>query len=337
MGLRHVSAGLRVCGLLCLFFCLVIAEGSAQSTGPYPVPLPGTASGRGGISATPGSLTAPGSQASLYVGWTTTPSRVRIGYEGLVPPGQCGSSFFFFPLDGVQVGGSMPLQLTDKLELKAYGSYLFAQETEADQDITWLTFPPGTRRWTSSRFDSYALGGEFFWRLAGESALVSGFRWESLTATFSDPNPSYLLTVAAMQAQATVTTYEPYIGFRFHKSARPGDFSIRLVGFPFLFATIQHFNTCNNRGDPLAHVGSTGVTRGYFLEASAEYRLGPCRGLEMVGFVTWDLYHAQCPMFLERIDAGAGNATTGATVDFSYDRNSITIGGKVEISWNLPI
>ncbi len=47
----------------------------------------------------------PGSSASFHVGWMTVPNRIRVGYDGLVRPGACVSSFFVYPLSGVQVGG----------------------------------------------------------------------------------------------------------------------------------------------------------------------------------------------------------------------------------------
>ncbi len=36
--------------------------------------------------------------------------------------------------------------------------------------------------------------------VSDETALVGGFRLDSLLTNFSDPNPDYLFTVAAMQS-----------------------------------------------------------------------------------------------------------------------------------------
>jgi hypothetical protein len=336
MGWSRVSAGVSACGLFCLLFSIQSVEVPAQTAGSYDMPFPNAAASQpwspSAVACEPDCRSA----ASVYVGWVFTPQRLRIGYSGLVLPGKCGSSHFLYPLNGVRVGGSVPVRLLDRFDLRAYGSYLFPQNREADQEITWLIFPTGFRQWRHTRSDSYVLGGELLMPSAGGTALVGGFRWESLTTTFKDPDPTYRLTVDTMQSQVTVTAYEPYVGFRLQQSAGPGTMTAGLVGLPFLLATIQHFNTCNNAGDPLAHVGSAKVTRGYFVEASAEYRLGLVHGFEATGFVAWDLYHGECPMFLERIDSGLGNSTTGAVVDFSYDRSSFTVGGKVDLSWNLP-
>ena len=114
------------------------------------------------------------------------------------------------------------------------------------------------------------------YRLSGETALVGGFRLESLLTNFSDPNPDYLFTVPSMQAQTTVTAYEPYVGIRFQQSPGAGGLSLQVVGFPFLFATIQHLNVCNNNGVPFAHTGRQNANKGFFVEVSAEY---PSRSL----------------------------------------------------------
>jgi len=292
-------------------------------TGPFQMPFFGA----------PASQEDSWPAANVSVGVSTTPRRLRIGYSGLVPPGECGSSYFVYPLGGIEVGASLPLRLANAFDVKFYGSYLFTRSVDADQQITWLTFPSGIRHWRRSSTDSYTLGAEILSPLGSGTALVGGTRWESLTTTFKDPNPEYLLTVDTMQAQVTVTMYEPYVGFRFQQGVGPGGLTVRLVGFPFFLATIQHFNTCNKDGDPLAHVGHANVSRGYFVEAAVEYRLGLPQGLEASGFVAWDVYRGQVPMYLERINAALGNSTTGAVVDFSYDRTSLIVGGKVELFW----
>ncbi len=138
------------------------------------------------------------------------------------------------------------------------------------------------------------------YRMSGETALVGGFRLESLLTNFSDPNPDYIYTAAWMQAQTTVTIYEPYVGIRLQQCPRPGGLSLQAVGFPFLFATIQHLNVCDNNGVPYAHTGSQYAHEGFFVEASAEYRLGLFQGMEAAGFVDWNVYQGHCPMTIER-------------------------------------
>jgi hypothetical protein len=337
MGASPILAGLRLCGLLlCLLAALPVAGVQAQTTGALPLPSIGTAPVQLGMPA--GATCQDSRQAfpSLFAAWTSTPTRATIGYSGLILPGQCVASYFVYPIEGIRVGGSLPIRLTSSFELKAYGSYLFVFQTEADQEINWLNTPPGVRQWRQTRSDSYLLAAEGIWRLNDGTGLVGGVRYESLTSTFGDPNPNYQFTVPNMESQATVTAYQPYLGVRFHQSVREGDITVRFVGFPCFLAGIQHFNTCNNAGVPFAHVGSSNMSKGYFLEGSAEYSLGLFQGFQASGFVAWDMQHGECPMYLERIDGGAGNSTTGTVVNFRYDKNAVTVGAKMVFSWNLP-
>ena len=175
------------------------------------------------------------------------------------------------------------------------------------------------------------------YRMSGEMALVGGFRLESLLTNFSDPNPDYIDTIPALQAQTTVTAYEPYVGIRLQQSPGPGGLSLQVVGFPFLFATIQHLNVCNNNGVQYAHTGSQNANRGFFVEVSAEYRLGLSKGVEAAGFVDWNVYHGQCPMTIERHEGGPNPSVTTATVAWSHQISSLVVGARIEFSWNLPL
>ncbi|MCX5860971.1 MAG: hypothetical protein WCG29_12030 [Desulfomonile sp.] len=72
------------------------------------------------------------------------------------------------------------------------------------------------------------------------------------------------------------------------------------------------------------------------LEADGEFGLTALTGLEVSGFLTWELFRGTCPMNLERRAAGQPVSVTSAMVDFSYDRSSLTIGGKVTVPLALP-
>ncbi|MBI5568594.1 MAG: hypothetical protein HY914_01480 [Desulfomonile tiedjei] len=267
----------------------------------------------------------------------TAPNRIHVGYDGLVPPGACVSSVFVYPLGGVQVGGSLPILATDRYALRVYGAYLIPHNSQAEQEITWTNNPPGVREWRRSDSQLYKLGGEGMYRVSGDMALVGGLRWESLLTNFSDPNPAYRFTVPWMEAQTTVTAYEPYVGIRLQASSRLGGLTLQLVGFPFLFVTIEHLNTCNNNGVPFAHTGSRNATNGYFVEAMVEYRLGLFQGVGAAGFVEWNAYRGQCDMNIERHEGGLTPLVTSATVSWTHHISSLVLGARIEFSWNLPL
>jgi hypothetical protein len=330
---RSASA---LCGVLCLLISFHVSAALGESIGAPEIPLLGALFDRRWISAGSSDRQDCWTAASFDVGWRTVPNRIHIGYDGLVLPGACISSFFVYPLSGVQVGGSLPIRLADQYALRAYGSYLIAHNSQAGQELTWTNNPPGVREWRRSNTQWYTAGGEMLYRISGEMALVGGFRLESFLTNFSDPNPDYLFTISSMNAQTTLTVYEPYVGVRLRQSQEPRGLSLQVVGFPFLFATIQHLNVCNNHGTPYAHTGSRNASKGFFLEISAEYRLGLFRGVEAAGFVDWNVYQGHCPMTIERHEGGLTPAVTTGTVAWSHHISSLAVGAKVETSWNLP-
>ncbi len=333
MSSRRVNV---VFGLLCLLISLHVSDAVGQEIGPPEIPGLDASVYQRWIAAGAAEQQDCWSAASLHVGWMTVPNQIHVGYDGLVLPGACISSFFVYPLSGVEVGGSLPIRLADRYVLRVYGSYLIANNPQAGQKLTWTNNPPGTREWRHSNSESYKLGGEILYRISSETALVGGFRLESLLTNFSDPNPDYIYTAAWMQAQTTVTIYEPYVGIRLQQCPRLGGLSLQAVAFPFLFATIQHLNVCDNNGVPYAHTGSQYAHEGFFVEASAEYRRGLCQGMEVAGFVDWNIYQGHCPMTIERHQGGVNPAVTTGAVAWSHLISSLVVGAKVEMSWTLP-
>jgi len=333
MGTMRVSA---VCGLFCLLITLHVSEAAGQTIGFQEPPTFGASFNQPWLAAGPAVPKDCWSAASLSVGWMTVPNQIHIGYDGLVPPGACVSSFFVYPLRGVQVGASLPIRFADQYALRVYGSYLIPNNPPANQEITWTDRPQGIREWRHSKSQWYKVGGELLYPVYGQAALVGGFRLDSLLTDFSDPDPNYFFTVPWMEAQTTLTIYEPYVGIRLQQSSGPGGLSLQVVGFPLLFATIQHFNTCDNNGVPFAHTGNRTATRGFFFEVSGEYRLGLFQGVEAAGFVEWNVYQGRVPMTIERHEGGANPNVTEATVIWSHYVSSLVVGAKAEISWSLP-
>jgi hypothetical protein len=321
-----------ICGLLCVLTFVYVSDSVAQTVGsPTTLPLD-TCFGQGRPASGPSAQRDCWSTASVHVGWMTAPNRIRVGYDGLVPPGACVSSYFVYPLSGVQVGGSLPIRLAEQYVLRLYGTYLIPYNSQTGQEITWTNNPPGVREWRGSHSQSYKLGAEGLYRLSCDTGLVAGFRWESLLSNFSDPNPSYLFTISEMEAQNSVTFYEPYVGIRMQFI---NGLTVQVAGFPCLLASVQHLNVCNNNGVPFAHTGINKATSGYFVEATVEYRVGRFHGMEALGFVDWNVYQGRCPMTIERHEGGPHPGTTSATVDWSHQISSLVLGGRIEFSWNL--
>lgn len=325
-----------LCGLLCLLISLNVSDTEAQTIGSSEIPGLGASIDQRWLTSGAAGRKELLSGTSLYAGWMTVPNRIHVGYDGLVLPGACISSFFVYPLSGVQIGGSLPIRFADQYVLRVYGSYLIANNPQASQELTWTNNSPGTREWRHSNTQSYKFGGEMLYRISDETSVVGGFRLESLLTNFSDANPDYIFTASWLNAQTTLTIYEPYVGIRLQQSSRLGGLTLQAVAFPFLFATIQHLNVCDNNGVPFAHTGSQYAHEGFFVEASAEYRFGLFQGVEAAGFVDWNVYQGRCPMTIERHQGGVNPAVTTGNVAWSHLISYLVIGAKLDVSWNLP-
>jgi hypothetical protein len=331
------KSSFAIVGLLCILICVNVSNSFGQTIGSPA--LPGSGSWFGGQRFPAGSPCGQDcwSAVSVHAGWMIAPARIRVGYDGLVLPGACVSSYFVYPLTGVELGASLPLRLSENYALRVYGTYLLPYNSQADQEITWTDTVPGIREWRHSNTQWYKVGGEALWKVSGSTAFVGGFRLESLLTNFSDPDPNYLFTISSMDAQTMVTVYEPYVGIRLQSSPEPRGLTLQVVGFPFLFAAIQHLNVCNNAGVPFAHTGRQHATSGYFFEATAEYRLPMSRGVVAAAFVDWNVYRGTCTMTVERHEGDPRAGVTSATVGWSHDMSSLVLGGKIELAWNLPL
>lgn len=274
--------------------------------------------------------------STVQVGYTNTQRMLRAGYTGLVLPGTCVSSFFVYSLKGISLAASLPARPTERLSLSFKGWLLAAAQGPADQEITWLDMPPGTRHWNQSRSSLWGLQGEFSYRVYEMSSVLGGIRWESLTSRFWNPTPDYPFTVADMESGLSLGLCQPFVGFRLEEGFETTYWLLRVIGFPVMTASLEHFNTCNNQGVPFAHVGASQIRNGYFLEIQGEVRTNRLVGLQAGGFITWELYHGQCGMNLERRDAGPPVSVTSDMVDFSYDRSSVTVGAKMIVPFTLP-
>ncbi len=116
MSSRRMS---EVCGLVCLLISIHVSAVVGQTINLPEMPLLGASLGRRWIPAGSANQDC-WSVASFTVGWMTAPQRIHVGYDGLVLPGACVSSFFVSPLSGVQALGSSR-SLADHYTLECTG------------------------------------------------------------------------------------------------------------------------------------------------------------------------------------------------------------------------
>lgn len=311
--------------VVCLLFCTVAFVGNASSQDILTV--------GSGTSQTPGVSRMSTTASLAYMGGSRG---LRAGYTGLVLPGACVSSYFVYDLEGALASASILLMDSRALSFKLKGSYLFAADVPADQEITWLVFPPGARSWNWAKSSFFKLEGEFTAPMDDSFFVIGGMRWESLSTTFGDPDPSYLYTISAMESGLGINIYQPYLGVAVQRRIGPYGASLKLIGLPLMLGFLEHFNTCNNNNVPFAHVGSQAIRNGYFMEVSAEVNALSVSGMDLGFFIGWELYRGTCVMNLERRDMGPPQTVTAADVDFLYNRSSVTVGAQASVPLRFP-
>jgi hypothetical protein len=275
-------------------------------------------------------------EIDISLGYMGKANGIRAGYTGLVLPGTCVSSYFIYDLRGVNLTGEIPIEISKSVSARFGGSYLFAMSSAADQDITWLDMPPGTRSWAWTRSSYYGLTGEARYSSSDAFTLIAGFRWNSLNTNFGNPNPDYPFTISDMESGLSVNMYQPFIGAEVSQKLVGSNLLLKVVGFPLMPGYIQHFNTCNNRGVPFAHVGAESIRNGYYVDVNGELSLMKSGGYELSAFCAWELFRGTCRMTIERRDSGPPLTITSDPVDFLYDSSIFTLGGKAALTFATP-
>ncbi len=292
-----------------------------------------------GASYTSGSLgseATAGTGSLIRIGYMGGERSVTAGYTGLVEPGTCVSSYFVYDLKGILASVQLPDLIWNNFSARLKGDYLFSINVPADQEITWLDMPTGIRSWNWAKSNFFKLQADISYRLDGAFNFIGGFRWESLFSTFGDPDPTYPFTISKMESGLGLGVYQPFVGVSLNQRVGPSVLEVRMVGFPAMFATLEHFNTCNNEGKPFAHVGRQDIRTGYFLDAFFELRARPISWLGIGLFLDWELYRGSCIMNLERRAMGPPETATAADVDFVFNRSSLTLGANTNIAFGLP-
>ncbi|MDD3473628.1 MAG: hypothetical protein PHS86_12665, partial [Syntrophaceae bacterium] len=212
-----------------------------------------------GASYTSGSLgyeATAGTGTLIRIGYMGAERSIAAGYTGLVKPGTCVSSYFVYDLKGVLASVQFPDLIWNNFSARFKGDYLFSINVPADQEITWLDMPTGIRSWNWAKSNFFKLQADISYRVDDAFNFIGGFCWESLSTTFGDPNPTYPFTISKMESGLGLGVYQPFVGVGLNQRVGPSVLDVRMVGFPAMIATLEHFNTCNNHVSPLRMLGA---------------------------------------------------------------------------------
>jgi hypothetical protein len=234
---------------------------------------------------------------------------------------------------GVWLGVSNYCRVGPRLGFFASGWYLFPTTGDASDNFT--TFAPGSFVWTASKSMGWIDGAVILGSQGGLN-LIAGFRWDKYNlrlndlqiVTVDDLLPGITFPV---EADLTMNHYMPFLGTQYCSGDPCCGLLVRVIGFPWVPGTGTFGETSSSA---VARFQATwNPNRAYFIEVFSEYAKN-CRGFGCIGvFARFNYLSSK----------GTATPTTvpPPTIalpdyDFTLTRQSWTIGGKVELNFNLP-
>ena len=226
------------------------------------------------------------------------------------------------PLRGVWWGASQGISLSRNCGLELSGWYLTPKsvtETEFYNDYTQATtWEDAKPQW--GFLDALATFGY------GGMSLIAGFRYDHFSVRFKSAVNSTFGSDMANIADVTANSYIPIAGAQYRYSGATSRLTVRTVGFPVIPG---NFSYLEPTGSSTSLIANGAYNHSYFLEVFAEYawKYGP------VDIGIFGRYNGT------RIKSNA--TTTGnlfgvismETWSFQLDRNSITVGGQVGLTF----
>ena len=207
-------------------------------------------------------------------------------------------------------------------------SWLFPNSKQTNETINGAG-GPGDRTWSTTTqwytFEAYAS------RCAVQNfSLIGGFRYDSFSAKFTDPQPGldFITSRPADEAELLLASYIPYVG----AVTKWGGVEVGVIGFPWVFGNIEQRQTITGAGVRYQTVGN--YRNAYFLETWAE--VGRQVGIvNLSAFATYTVLHAVGEFDLQRQPIGGLVQTAPNT--FGIDRQNWILGGKLVVGLNSPL
>ncbi len=341
-----------VCAVLSICAVNALAQGWAPGpmgapppfVSPMPPPQLGPQIGMGGsplCSPQPmGPICKPPlgpASVSVMAGWqpNADPAFVKLSTRGASVLDEFGTSLKF-NLEGAWLGVSARLPVRQGITLRAEARNLFSPKQNV-QTITQLTGLPIGRTFS----------GYYAWRLIDGSAsfevapcfsIIGGGRYDYFDVKMTDPGNIPGFSNNGDEADFTVGTVIPYLGFEAAFTGCNSGFLIRAVGTPWMSSYTRYGMTF---GDPqgllLIRDSLDGTSiYGNFFEASAHCgrkfgeitTLGAFVGMQALSS------HSERPLSGSRV--APEPLTVAQTFDVDMHRRSFVVGGSASLSFSSP-
>lgn len=259
---------------------------------------------------------------SRYIGWEeSSPNGFVLSASGK-SVAEVANFVHRAPLRGVWWGASQGISLWRNCGLELSGWYLTPKSvTETEfyndytQSTTWGDVKP---EW--GFLEALATFGY------GGMSLIAGFRYDHFSVRFSDTVDSTYGTNIANIADMTANSYIPIVGVQCRYDGVTSRLTVRTVGFPVIPG---NFSYLEPTGSNTSLIATGNYNNSYFLEVFAEYawKFGPAD----IGI--FGRYNGTRIKSNATTTGNLGGVISTETWSFGINRNSITVGGQLGLTF----
>jgi hypothetical protein len=277
-------------------------------------------------------------------GWPTGGARVYVGgssdyaggtaFDFAILPGQINpvnaqKIQHSYGNRGVWIGLTLPFDPIPRLGISASAwSFLRTGSVHSRETFNDTTFI--SREWQVQPYWTI-LEALAILRCGYGCNIIGGFRYDHYDISLKNPVSVGVLSLPTDHADLNVRNYIPLVGTQYEYNSQMGSLLFRAVGFPALGGDL-------NYQEPFAGAVALRATghyrRGYFfelfMECSKKFGTGQL-GL----FARWNELHAQSTASVNTL-GGGGVVLATQNYDFSFNRNSWTLGGSLNLAFKLP-
>ena len=234
---------------------------------------------------------------------------------------------------GFWLGVSEYCRLGDRLGIMASGWYLFPSTSDADEVYDIVVDP---RLWRSNKSEGWIDGAVILGSQCGLN-LIGGFRWDSYSVKLSNPGPllpgqvTFRGGTALDEANLTINWFIPFLGTQYCCGGPCCGLLVRVIGFPWVPGNVRYGET-GFAGATTRLEGNWNFDRSRFIEVFAEASKD-CAGFGCIGvFGRFNYLDGKGTADPTLLPAGV----VYPNYEFTINRTSWTLGGKIALNFGLP-
>jgi hypothetical protein len=252
-----------------------------------------------------------------------------------------------FVLNGVWVGGSARMEMSESVSLRGEYRHLFPTREQVHTRTTINVGAPGNRDFDTSRYNWNIVDGNAALCIGKGISLLAGCRWDLFEISMGNTGTIPLLSSPVDEGNLTLSSIQPYAGAEFAWMMCDSGLMFRIIGAPWTTTYHNLGLTFGNGGVPdrgPIRDSLVGDSRfGSLVEASIYYGMKVSCSVTVGGFAMLNMMTSHCEQNMDAYRyAGTGPVALPAvsvSVPFDVDLNrlSFSAGGNVAVGFTSPL